>query len=194
MVSGSAYKINNINILTSSILSLSNTTGVTLIDNNAGDNNSQLKLRRYAISDGTTQGEFYIDTGNTTTNIYANVGNITSTSIRDDTTGSSANFYIDTISGRLQRSTCSRRYKSNIKNINEDTSKIFNINLKQFDHCCSKHYDIGLIAEEVYEQFPSMILKNNNNEIESIDYNQFFLAMFNELKKIKEEITLLKSS
>ncbi len=68
----------------------------------------------------------------------------------------------------------SKKYKQNIKDLKqEDTLKLLELRPVEFDYINSGIHSHGLIAEEVSEIMPDMVIYNNENEPESIDYPQF---------------------
>jgi len=47
----------------------------------------------------------------------------------------------------------------------------------------SKPIDYGLIAEEVAEVYPDLVVKNNDGEVESVQYHKLTSMLLNELQK-----------
>ena len=50
----------------------------------------------------------------------------------------------------------------------------------------------GLIAEEVAEVYPDLVVKNKDGEIETVQYHKLIPMLMNELQKDHETIQLLK--
>ena len=77
------------------------------------------------------------------------------------------------------------RYNENIENMNDESSSILNLRPVTFnyikDELHNKQY--GLIAEEVYDILPNLVVKNDKGEIETVQYHQFPALLLNELIK-----------
>jgi hypothetical protein len=101
----------------------------------------------------------------------------------------SPNLVYDNTSGEITYDSSSIRYKSNVKNIEDeiDTSKIFELQAKSYLHNNTKNR-IGFIAEEVAEVSEYFMYRNENNEPEGLEYNQMLTCLIQECKKLKEEL------
>ncbi|MFC2151456.1 tail fiber domain-containing protein [Bacteroidota bacterium] len=75
--------------------------------------------------------------------------------IYNSTTASAANLYIYA-SGRIVRSTSSKRYKKDIASLEINTSDIYNLNPVSFTSLSDNKRHFGLIAEEVAEVIPEL--------------------------------------
>jgi hypothetical protein len=62
----------------------------------------------------------------------------------------------DTSSGEISYSSSSIRYKKNIINLNQDTSKIFQLSPREYDSKIDGKHHLGLIAEEVESIDPNV--------------------------------------
>lgn len=97
---------------------------------------------------------------------------------------------LNTSTGQFGRLNSSIRYKKNIQPLAFDTSKIFNLTPKSFDFKkelldCPRSF--GLIAEEVYEQIPSLV-PMKNGEPHSVHYHLLSVVLLNELKQLLSDI------
>jgi len=89
-------------------------------------------------------------------------------------------------SNKLGTSTSSIRYKENIENIGILSKKIFQLRPVAFiykeDQSRSEEY--GLIAEEVDEILPSLVIKGEDGSPESVKYHSLPVLLLNELIEI----------
>ena len=116
--------------------------------------------------------------------------------IYQSSTGSSANVRINS-DGQLQRSTSSARYKTDIRDLEINTEKIFDLRpVTYISKMDGKQY-FGLIAEEVskvlpelveYAQAKDVIPGSTSNELipDAVQYPMLSVLLLNELKKQKE--------
>jgi len=99
-----------------------------------------------------------------------------------------------TISGSFTESS-SIRYKENIKNIDVNIlpklCEIRPVTYNKKDNKNNREY--GIIAEELYELFPELINKNDNGEIESVNYSRLTVLLIKSVKELKEEVEKLKN-
>jgi hypothetical protein len=107
------------------------------------------------------------------------------------TTGGVAT-YINS-SGQLGTVVSSRRYKTNIETINNSES-IYRLNPVQFIYKSdiNKNIQYGLIAEEVNEVLSDIVIKNNDGECETVQYDKLIPLLLNESIKLKKEIENFK--
>jgi len=112
----------------------------------------------------------------------------------DDTSANAANVYINS-AGRFFRATSSEKWKENITDIDTDTSKIYNLRPVNFDSTTDadngKNF-IGLIAEEVLEEFPEGVQLDKEGNPDGIQWDKITVAMLTEMKKLKERIEELE--
>ena len=127
------------------------------------------------------------------------------------TSTSSTNYLkIHNSSGKLIESGSSRSIKENIVDLTIDTSKIYDLVPRSFkfkDQIIEVFNDkteettsyteigensFGMIAEEVHEILPNLVVYNKNNEPKSIDYPLLSVLLLAELKKLKTRIEILE--
>lgn len=108
----------------------------------------------------------------------------------NNTTANVANVHIASTTGLLYRSTSSRKYKTNIENLEIDSSLIYNLRGVSFDSINEWETDryFGLIAEEVYEHIPQLVqLHDDTKEVEEVRYSLLPVLLLEEMKKMKVE-------
>jgi hypothetical protein len=93
----------------------------------------------------------------------------------------------------LVKGPSSRRYKENITDIEIDTSKIYDLRPVSFDYIASGRRDFGLIAEEVNETLPELVVHNIEGQIESVKYDQLPTLLLAELKRLRERTITLET-
>jgi hypothetical protein len=98
-------------------------------------------------------------------------------------------------SSLLTTSPSSRRYKENEKPLTVDSSKIYDIEVKEFDYIQAKGgaHDFGPIAEDVEEVLPEIVWKEEG-QIESIRESKMVWLLLEEMKKLNARIAVLEQS
>ena len=90
-------------------------------------------------------------------------------------------------------STSSRKYKNNIKDLTNGLNMLNRLRPVTFDWKNNKtHNDIGMIAEEVNEIFPTIVYKNSDGEIEGLEYGKLVTVLAAALKELSVEVQELK--
>ncbi len=120
------------------------------------------------------------------------------------TTGGAAVTCLVDANGQLGTISSSREVKENIRDV-EDTSFLYNLNVKNFEYingtCCDDptdpHYGlkqkhIGVIAEEVELIKPELVIMQQNG-VKTVDYQYLFMSTIKELQKLKLEVDALKT-
>ena len=106
-------------------------------------------------------------------------------------TGTGVSLVIDA-SGRILRSSSSKRFKTNIKNFNDDWKKILLLQPKEFDYKDTKQHSIGYIAEELHELgLNNLVEYDNEGKPLSIHYELitlYLLEIVKQQQKIIEEL------
>ena len=132
-------------------------------------------------------------TPSTSNSLYVN-------SVRNTTTAT-APLYYDPSTGEIQYFVSSQEYKQNIKDITYDTSKVFDINVVEFDEMETGIHCTGLIAQDVHDVDSNLVWfkstkddeGNVTTHVEGVDTYKITMYMLNEFKKMKAEINELKS-
>lgn len=87
----------------------------------------------------------------------------------------------------------SRRYKDNIQDMGDQSSIIMKLRPVTFNY--KKHPEVntwGLIAEEVDEIFPNLVVYNENKEPETVKYHELIVLLLNEVQKLSKRIEELE--
>lgn len=90
--------------------------------------------------------------------------------------------------GKFMRNTSSLRYKQNVRDANLDTEAVLGLTARIYDRKDSVDEDtgemlegrkdeFGLIAEEVYEKVPEIVVHNEDGEIETVRYDLVGVAL-----------------
>jgi hypothetical protein len=98
--------------------------------------------------------------------------------------------------GAIYYQTSSLRYKSNVTDIELNTSNIYNLRPVSFDDDATGERTYGLIAEETYEQIPELVnLADVNGEQlpDNIPYSMLSVLLLEEMKKLKVELDAVKA-
>jgi hypothetical protein len=121
-----------------------------------------------------TDGEFYITNGaaNSTKFLLASNGNTT-------------------ISGTFTENS-SLRYKENVETIKYGLDKVLQMRGVTYDKKDNGVKEMGVIAEEIYEVLPELVLKNEEGEVDSVSYGRITAVLIEAIKDLKKEIEDLK--
>ena len=103
------------------------------------------------------------------------------------TTVSSTNLSYDTSTGEFTYSPSSIRFKKNIIDLQQDTSKILQVRPREFDLKSNNQHGIGYIAEELNDIDPYLANKDSSGTISGVHWNNMILYAIEEFKKIKAE-------
>ena len=104
----------------------------------------------------------------------------------------------NTSTNMLFQYTSSERYKKNIVDTALDSSKVYN--LRPVDYETNKNSIVegekgfGLIAEEVNEFFPELVIYDKEGKPNSLSYDRLSVVLLMEIKKLKKEIEKLKEN
>jgi hypothetical protein len=105
------------------------------------------------------------------------------------------------VAGSLYVSGSSIKFKQNVKDLEVNSEKIYDLRPVSFDYKPAyKSFgkdlgggrQIGLIAEEVYKTIPELSVKLDGN-ISNVDYEKLSVLLLSEVQKQKKEIDSLKS-
>jgi hypothetical protein len=89
----------------------------------------------------------------------------------------------------------SRRYKKDIYDLNDDISqKVMNLNPVSFKYKKGdQSIQFGLIAEDVAQEIPEVVVKNKRGQVDSIKYHMLVPLLLNELQKSNQRIEALEN-
>lgn len=100
-------------------------------------------------------------------------------------------------SGQLGTVSSSRRYKEEIEDMGEQSSGLMQLRPVTFRY--TKAYangdrpvQPGLIAEEVFQVFPDLVVHDRSGEIETVQYQKLIPILLNELQKQEKQMAELK--
>lgn len=93
--------------------------------------------------------------------------------------------------GQLGTVSSSIRYKKDIRDI-QGTDAIYKLRPVQFKYKQDDREAWGLIAEEVEQIIPALVVRNAEGEIESVKYHDLPLLLLAEIQKLRQEIEALK--
>lgn len=126
--------------------------------------------------------------------------------------GSSSNFYVKTSlssgsgtplvisSGEVKKQSSSRRYKDRIRPLGKDLDEVLDLRPVKFRYAPEKggdgSEDIGLIAEEVEEVLPDLVIYGENEagevQAEGVKYDRLSLYLLEVVKKQNQKIEALE--
>jgi len=88
----------------------------------------------------------------------------------------------------------SLRYKENVETIKYGLDKVLQMRGVAYDKKNTGVKEIGVIAEEIYEVLPEVVLKNEEGEIDSVSYGRITAVLIEAIKDLKKEIEELKAN
>jgi hypothetical protein len=110
--------------------------------------------------------------------------------------GDTPNFLLSstaaTFSGTITESS-SLRYKENVETIKYGLDKVLQMRGVTYNKKDNGVKEIGVIAEEIYDVLPEVVLKNEEGEIDSVSYGRIVGVLIEAIKDLKKEIEELKS-
>ena len=92
----------------------------------------------------------------------------------------------------IKKNPSSEKYKKNIRDLELDSSQIYNLVPKTFEYKSDDITGFGYIAESVDSVLPSIVMKGNDGTPESIDYPLMNILLVEEIKKLKARIEALE--
>lgn len=118
---------------------------------------------------------------------------VTSVLIRDNTTGSAANGFVNSLSGVLGRSTSARRYKSRIT-YNVDYLADIDLRPAKFYRKDDHRWFYGLIADDLVDQDSLLGDYDENGEVENYDDREVIAVLAAKVNRLEAEIAQLKEA
>lgn len=110
------------------------------------------------------------------------------------TVGASGTNVVVDNAGQLGTIVSSQRYKKNIVSMGQASSAIYDLKPRLFNYKSEANpgLQVGLIAEEVEEVMPNLVVYNKKGQPETVKYMDLPVLLLNELIKIKAEVDSLK--
>ena len=114
-----------------------------------------------------------------------------------------------TNTGEVKTTTSStERIKRNIRDLEIDTSKIYDLQLKTFELLEAEYIigeglqvsdkvigtEFGLIAEEVYKIYPNVVELDPDGIPAALHYNKINMMLLAEIKNLKDRIEVLENA
>jgi len=98
-------------------------------------------------------------------------------------------------SGQLGVTVSSRRYKDNIQDMDTESDDLYKLRPVTFSYKQDKDMvkQVGLIAEEVHEIMPSLVLYNKDNQPDSVKYHDLPILLLNELQSLARRVAELET-
>jgi len=87
----------------------------------------------------------------------------------------------------------SLRYKENIETLTSSLDKVTQMRGVSYNKKDTNVKEIGVIAEEINEILPYVVIKNENGEPDSVSYGRLTAILIEVIKELKAEINVLKS-
>jgi len=88
----------------------------------------------------------------------------------------------------------SLRYKCNIQDYSFDLDCIDKVRPVSYVTCSNSLSAVGYIAEEMEELYPEVVVKDDDNEPESINYARMVVILMEKVKDLQNQINILKES
>jgi hypothetical protein len=98
-----------------------------------------------------------------------------------------------TVTGTITENS-SIRYKENVETIKYGLDKVLQMRGVTYDKKDNGVKEMGVIAEEIYEVLPEVVLKNEEGEIDSVSYGRITAVLIEAIKDLKKEIEELKAN
>jgi hypothetical protein len=98
-----------------------------------------------------------------------------------------------TVTGTITENS-SIRYKDNIETVKYGLNKVLQMRGVTYTKKDTGLKELGLIAEEVYDILPDVVLKNEKGEVDSVSYGRITAVLIEAIKELKSEIEELKSN
>jgi hypothetical protein len=97
-------------------------------------------------------------------------------------------------SGQLGVAVSSQRYKENIQPLTNIGDSFMRLNPVSFNYTFdnARNVNYGLVAEEVAEVFPNLVVHNEKGEVEAIQHHQFDAVLVKMVQELKREVAELK--
>jgi hypothetical protein len=184
----------------SGALNITSTNGALTINSGTGALNisSDASATTVNVATGAAVKTAKFGSTNTTsiTTIQAGTGGLFTAGVRGVTTGvADAIAVLVDSAGQLGTVSSSIRYKENVVDMGDVSSPVLDLRPVTFDFIGKPSHkkQVGLIAEEVKEIMPSLVVHNQDGEVESVKYHELPILLLNELKKLRARVEELEA-
>ena len=106
--------------------------------------------------------------------------------------GAGTDLVIDA-NGVMKKKSSSKRYKQNIRKLEADASHVFELEPVRFEWKSTGEEDIGLIAEEVEQILPDLVIYDSEGRPDAVKYDRVALYLLSTIKDLKAENDALKA-
>jgi hypothetical protein len=128
----------------------------------------------------------HLDTNNTQPNVTNYFR------IKSDTTGTGASVFWVRDDGQVSclgvTETSSMVYKKNITKIENPLDKIEKLRGIEFDYIDSNEHSIGMVAEEVAEIFPELVIKDDTGRVSAMSYTRMTAVLLEAVKELNKKL------
>ena len=107
------------------------------------------------------------------------------------TEAGSANVWVDS-TGKLWKTGSSKRYKTNIRDLEGDPARVLQLRPVGFQWKTSGSEDIGLIAEDVQQVLEDLVMYDSEGRPDSVRYDRVALYLLEVVKTQQERIVELE--
>jgi len=97
-------------------------------------------------------------------------------------------------SDQLGIAVSSRKYKENIQDMDDISSNIMKLRPVSFTYKTDSALQTGLIAEEVHEIMPNLVVYDKQGDPQTVKYHDLPALLLNEIQKLRKEVDELKRS
>jgi hypothetical protein len=112
--------------------------------------------------------------------------------LRGLTTGSGTTIVADG-NGKLYKQSSSRRYKTNIQNLEDDADKVLELRPVRFQWKTTGQKEIGLISEEVEAVAKDLVIYDQEGKPDAVKYDKVALYLLSVIKTQQQRITALEA-
>jgi hypothetical protein len=95
--------------------------------------------------------------------------------------------------GDLQRATSSKRYKTNIRELETAPEAVLKLKPVRFEWISTGEEDIGLIAEDVEQAIPDLVIYDKDGRPDAVKYDRVSIYLLELVRAQQEEIKTLKA-
>lgn len=112
--------------------------------------------------------------------------------VEDLNTGNEAPLTYDSGTGELLVDNSSAQYKTNIEPLNPSPEAVLDLIPRSFEYTDSGRDGVGLIAEEVAEHVPELVITDEDGRPDAVRYDRLGLYLIPELRRQRVENTMLR--